>query len=122
MEACQRLRFTEFDSYRVEMAVDEACTNIIEYGYHGEVPAGQEIDHPGVVVVYSTYSDHLVIEITDHGDGFDFDEKLALDPAHYLIDDDEPGLGIYIIKRFVDSVDYHRDPLAGNRLRLTKNR
>ena len=122
LEACQRLQFPEFDCYKVEMAVDEACTHIIEHGYHGEVPPEEELDHPGLTVVFAPHTDHLLIEITDRGDGFDFDTRQETSPDEYVVDGDEQGLGLYIIKRFVDHVEYQQDPQHGNRLRLTKHR
>jgi serine/threonine-protein kinase RsbW len=121
MEACRRLRFAEFDCYKVEMAVDEVCTNIIEHSYGGEAPAGQELEHPGFVVEFFSFPDRLVVEVADQGDGFEFDSHRSLNPADYLANNSERGLGMYIIERFVDKVEYERNPQRGNRLRLTKN-
>lgn len=122
MEICKRMQFAEFDCYKVEMAVDEACTNIIEHGYKGEVPAGLEEDHPGLTVNFMAHPDRLVVEITDHSDGLALpglgDGGSAIVPS----DTDDDQLGMYIIQRFVDTADYRRDPKLGNQLRLTKNR
>ena len=122
LEVCHRLAMSEFDGYKIEMAVDEACTHVIEHSYHGEPPPDQALDHPGLTVEFFEHPDRLVIDVTDYGDGFAADgmDGERPDPADGGMY--EPSLGIYIIRQFVDEVDYRPDPGQGNRLRLTKAR
>lgn len=103
---------------QLEMAVDEACTNIIEHSYGGEIVP--EADTPGLRVNFVQYLDRIVIEIYDHGAGFDFQRHRIVEPEQYLANRQERGLGMYIITNFVDDVDYQRGTTAGNYLRLTK--
>ena len=105
-------------SAQLEMADDEACTNIIEHSYGGEI--AEDKDHPGLRVNFVQYLDRIVIEIYDHGAGFDFKKHHIVDPDQYIANRQERGLGMYIITSFVDDVAYQRGTTAGNYLKLTK--
>ena len=121
MEVCVRAGMSEFTCYQIEMAVDEACANIIEHSYQGESAPGSEQDDPGFLVEIHEQNDRLVFELLDWGKGFEFDEHPAQNLETYLANQDERGLGVYIISRFVDEVEYRRDAENGNRLLLTKH-
>jgi serine/threonine-protein kinase RsbW len=120
MDLSARAGLTEFKAAQLEMAVDEACTNIMEHGYGGETTQESEPQHPGLRVNLIQGSDRVVVEILDHGKGFNFDEQQVVDPATYVEKESLRGLGMYIIKRFVDDATYESTPRAGNLLRLTK--
>jgi anti-sigma regulatory factor (Ser/Thr protein kinase) len=120
LEVCSRVGMSEFDCYQVEMAVDEAVTNIIEHSYGGEAPPTTEQGKRGYIVVFMEHEDGVVIDIFDHGKGFDFDNHPIADPQEYLAQGNERGLGMFIISQFVDEIDYQRGTEQGNRLRLTK--
>lgn len=120
LDLCARAGMTEFRSAQLEMAVDESCSNIIEHGYSGESDADIEPRHPGLRLNLIQHSDRVVVEILDHGKAFDFNERKVVDPDQYLEDERERGLGIYIIKRFVDEAEYEPGTEAGNCMRLTK--
>lgn len=120
MDACVRAGLSEFEAAQLEMAVDEACANIIEHGY-GETP-GMESNLPndGIHVNLIQQNDGVVVEIYDRGRGFDIDSAPEVRPHDYLESDQERGLGLFIINRFVDELDYERGTPSGNCLRLTK--
>ena len=122
MEICLHVGMGEFGCYQVEMAIDEACTNIIDHSYPGESAAGKEIEDPGLIVRAFEHKDRLVFEVVDWGRGFDFDDRPVQNLEKYLKTNNERGLGMYIISRFFDNVEYRRDPQNGNHLRLTKRR
>ena len=118
LELGERLGLSDFDTYQLEMAVDEACTNIIEHGYGGERPP--ESDDPGIYVVFIEQERKITVEITDRGAEFDFGDHDVQSPKDFLTNQSERGLGMFIISAFVDEVTYHRDEQRGNVLRLTK--
>ena len=118
LDQAARAGFSEAQSAQLEMAVDEACTNIIEHSYGGEI-AGDGT-HPSLRVNFVQYLDRIVIEIYDHGAGFDFHKHHIVQPDQYLSNRQERGLGMYIINSFVDDVTYQRGTSAGNYLRLMK--
>jgi anti-sigma regulatory factor (Ser/Thr protein kinase) len=95
-----------------DLALEEAVTNIIDYAY--DDPATHEIR-----VRFSIEGDKLCLEIEDDGRPFN---PLAQPPVDISLPPEERsvgGLGIHLIRRFIDEVDYRRD--AGrNVLRMRK--
>ena len=96
---------------QLEMAVDEACTNIIEHSYGGEIVP--EADTPGLRVNFVQYLDRIVIEIYDHGAGFDFQRHRIVEPERVLMFrvpwlDDKGDLQIFPLAR-AGSDDESRD-------------
>ncbi len=120
MDLCARAGLSELKASQLEMAVDEACANIIEHSYGGEPSPQEEPKHPGLRVNLSHYADRVVVELRDHGKGFDFEEKQPVDPKQFVQGENPRGLGLYIIHRFVDEVTYERGTPGGHCLRLTK--
>ena len=76
--------------------------------------------HPGLRLNLIQYGDRVVVEMLDRGKGFDFNERQVVEPDQYIEDERERGLGMYIIKRFVDEAEYETGTEVGNCLRLTK--
>ena len=96
-----------------QVAVDEACTNIIEHGYEGEDRG--EIDVRCSWVAPGS----LVIELRDTAQPFDPDSIPTPDPKLSLDLRSEGGWGVYFIARMMDSVEYRREEEV-NILRMTK--
>lgn len=120
LDICARAGLSEFKTAQLEMAVDEACANVIEHSYGGEASAASYPNHPGIRINLMQCRDRIVVEIFDRGKGFDFDSQRSIDPDEYIKDGRQRGLGMYIIRKFVDDVTYERETAAGNCLRLTK--
>lgn len=122
MDLCARAGLSEFKAAQMEMAVDEACANIIEHSYGGETDAANEPQHPGLRINLMLATDRIIVELLDHGRGFEFDTQndAHFDPEEYMQSTNQRGLGLYIIRRFVDNVTYERNTRAGNCLRMTK--
>ena len=110
---------TDDQTAQLEMAVDEACTNIIEHSYGGE-PSKTNKNKQELTLQFIRHKDRLVVEIFDQGNGFDFLKHNEITPEKWLSDQRERGLGMFIITHFVDDVAYERGTTAGNYLRLTK--
>lgn len=97
--------------FRIELAIEEALTNIIKYAYPGE--AG-EIEVSCSVVSPGS----LTVDIRDWGTPFD--------PLHCQVPDlsqdfaERPigGLGVFLMRRIADRIVYCPLP-DGNRLTLT---
>lgn len=115
-----RAGMSEFKSAQLEMAVDEACANVIEHSYGGESSAMNNPNHPGLRINLMQCRDRIVIEIYDRGKGFDYDHQRVVDPDEYVNNERQRGLGMYIIKKFVDEIDYERETSSGNCLKLIK--
>lgn len=101
--------------YAVQMAVDEACTNIIEHAYGGE---GNE---PIQCTCHIT-ADGLTIILHDYGRPFD---PTAVTPPNLeakLQDRSSGGLGVHFIRQLMDQVRFEFSPHCGNKLIMVKCR
>lgn len=120
IDVCARAGLSEYKTAQLEMAVDEACANVIEHSY-GKDPRNPSIaDHPGMQINLCTETDKVTVEIIDYGIGYAYDSHEEIHPDDYIKDHRRRGLGLYIIKNFVDEIDYSRDEDDGNHLRLVK--
>ena len=85
--------------YDLQLAVDEACTNVIKHGYAGMDPGSIILDlelQPGSVRV----------SITDFGHSFEPDSTPVPD-INAGLDEREPGgFGLFFIRQSVDQMDY----------------
>lgn len=107
-EACG---FDEGSIAQIEMAVDEALSNAIRHG-SGEESIGLDVwEEPG----------GLCVALSDRGRPFSF-EALGNDEVDaYLERDSAGGLGLVIIKQFMDDVSYTAAE-GGSRLEMRKRR
>ena len=101
--------------YAVQLAVDEACTNIIDYAYGGE--SEQEIR-----VSCQITPDALQITIQDDGKPFDADTVAPPDLDAPLSERQVGGLGIFLINKLMDDVRYRSLGEVGNEIILKKKR
>lgn len=101
--------------YAVQMAVDEACTNIIEHAYGGE-------GNGAIQIMCAAQPDGLQITLIDQGRPFAPDQVAAFDPAAPLSERKRRGMGMFFIYKLVDAVDYQFDTPQGNQLTLFKSR
>ena len=115
VEAAQNLGFDEENIAKIEMAVGEACTNIIEHAYQTQ-PLRDQIE-----VVVETFPDRLEITLLDYSTvNFPVDETPGIALDEYLDTHRKRGLGLYIIRTFVDHIEHRFICGQGNRLRMVK--
>jgi serine phosphatase RsbU (regulator of sigma subunit)/putative methionine-R-sulfoxide reductase with GAF domain/anti-sigma regulatory factor (Ser/Thr protein kinase) len=112
-EAAKDAGMDEGDIYAVELAIDEACTNIIEHAYEGQ-------DGGDIECTCDTDGICLTVVIRDHGKPFDPSTVAEPDLEADLESRRVGGLGIFLIKQLMDEV--HFEPLgeAGNVLTMVK--
>jgi GAF domain-containing protein/anti-sigma regulatory factor (Ser/Thr protein kinase) len=103
------------DVYAVQLAVDEACTNIIEHAYEGILDGRIEIS-------CESRKNSLNISIYDWGKPFDLSQVEDPDLTEDLTVRKIGGLGIFLMRKMMDKVKYHSLPGGGNRLELVKFR
>jgi serine/threonine-protein kinase RsbW len=94
----------------LKLALTEACTNSVRHAYSG----GEGV----VEILYELHSDHLVVEVSDRGDGFAPPER----PVDPLAADElsEGGLGIAIIEALADEFEISERAEGGSHLRFVK--
>ena len=107
--------FSEENIHRIELAVDEASTNVIKHAYKDSQTNNQYI-----FVEVATYGDRLEIDVIDSGKGFDPAHIKTPEMDEYLKKMKRGGLGLYLIKTLMDKVEYRIKPGVKNRVRMVK--
>jgi anti-sigma regulatory factor (Ser/Thr protein kinase) len=102
---------------RLQIAVDEAVTNIIEHGY-----AGQSRGKGTIWVTIDVSKDRFRIEIADNGTTFDPNTLSDVDIVKHAETGTSGGLGVFLMRKIMDVVDYRYEAGVKNRLVLVKNR
>jgi serine/threonine-protein kinase RsbW len=106
--------------FHIEMACDEACTNVIEHAYGGE-------DVGEIEVSWQIAGNQFVVTIHDHGRAFDPTQipspLPSTDPnlteAEFMNSVRVGGLGIHFMRKLMDDVAFQFDT-TGNTLTLRK--
>ena len=101
--------------YAVQVAVDEACTNIIEHGYGGE-------GHGEVECTCRIESDGLTVVLRDDGSPFDPGCVTRPDLDAKIEDRNNSGLGVYLMHRLMDEVQFECSPDSRNVLTMVKRK
>ncbi len=104
---------TEAEVYAVQLAVDEAATNIIEHGYGQECPS--RID-----VTCEILENGLKVMIYDDAEPFD-PASVPEPEINVSLEDIKPrGLGIFFMRKMMDEVKYKASSDHGNTLTMIK--
>lgn len=100
-----RMGFSYDDIEDVKLAVAEACTNAVDHAY---------IDNEGEIEIScGVFPDRLQVAVADHGNSFDIGKveertgPLSIEPEMNALR--ERGLGIFLIKSLMDTVDIKDD-------------
>ena len=110
--AANEAALTDSQVYDVQLAVDEAATNIIEHAYGGEGRGEIECS-------YQIMPDGLKILIRDHGLPFDPQAVETPNMACEMCKRRNGGLGLHFMRSLMDTVDFSFDGSGGNLLTLT---
>lgn len=117
-EGARQAGFDDDDVFQVELACDEACTNIIEHTYEGE-GVGE------IRVTWQIQSDQFTVIIKDNGPRFD-PSGIPSPPVPPDLDDIEEmpvgGLGVFFMRRLMDKVTFDYQQGKGNVLTMIKRR
>ena len=117
VSAAEAMSFSVEDVAKIEMAVGEACTNIIEHAYITQ-PLREEID-----VFVQPFPDRLEVTLRDYSTiNFPIDDTSGIALDDYIDTQRRRGLGLYIIRTFVDLVEHRFICGQGNELKLVKYR
>jgi serine/threonine-protein kinase RsbW len=113
--AARRFGFSEEEAANITLAVDEACTNIIKHAY--QFAPDKEIE---IEIVEGKTS--FEIRMYDSGSKFDPDAIRQPDLKEHLGHFRRGGLGVYLMKKLMDKVEYKFQPGKRNEVRLVKYR
>ena len=99
--------------YDVQLAVDEACTNIITHGYAG-------MDPGSVILDLELDPAQLTVYLTDFGQSFEPGDAPVPNVEASIEERELGGFGLFFIQQSMDSVDY-RATEDGNTMILVKH-
>ncbi len=102
---------------RLQIAVDEAVTNIIEHGYDGKPRGAAHIQ-----ISASVSPDEFRMVVIDQGTAFDPNTLGDVEIDQHVAAGQAGGLGVFLMRRIMDVVDYHYETGKRNRLLLVKYR
>ena len=109
---CCTLPGSPLDENRVaelELAVNEAASNIMKHAYHGRTDQRINLEA-------EAFPDHVAVRLHHLGDSFD---PSAVPPPSFD-GSRESGFGVYLLTSSVDDVRYYRDERGGNCIALVK--
>ena len=114
-QAAREAGLNDDEVFHVEMAVDEACSNVIEHAYATQTG---DID----LACRCPAAGQLEVVIRDSGQPFDPAEVPApnVGTPTDLDNLNEGGLGLYFIRKLMDEVRFEYVPGQGNRLTMLK--
>jgi len=104
---------SEAELSMIELAVDEACANVIEHAYG--MDSTQE-----VAVRARLDADQVEITVVDTGKGFDPSGVVQQDLKRLVEERRSGGLGMRMMKLVMDEVQYQIKPGERNELRMIK--
>jgi anti-sigma regulatory factor (Ser/Thr protein kinase) len=118
-DIARRTGFPEDEVAKIEMAVGEACENVVEHAY---APGKKWYSHtdPELRLEIRREDDKLVIEIHDHGSHFDLANYQPPPIEEGIRCRRTGGFGLAIIRQFMDEVQFTSRAETGNTLRLVK--
>lgn len=114
-EAAEEAGFDDKEIYAVELAVDEACANIIEHAYGGE-GKGE------IICICNDLNNGLEIILKDEGERFD---PSGVSPPDFSVEIENlkpRGAGLFLIRNMMDDVNFKFSEDSGNELRMVKRR
>ena len=99
--------------YAIQLAVDEACANVVDHAYEGI--------EPGDIEVQCRLEDQiLTVRVRDWGSGFDLACVAEPDLEAPLEERIPGGLGLFLVRQVMDEVQFRCDPELGNELTMSK--
>jgi serine/threonine-protein kinase RsbW len=112
-DAARQFGFHEEDVANIVLAVDEACTNIIKHSY--QYAPDKEIE-----IAITRNNGTFEVKIKDHGKSFNPGSLRAPDLKRNLSEHRRGGLGVYLMRKLMDKVEYSFEPGETNEVSLVK--
>jgi len=107
--------FGDKDVYNIQLAADEAASNIIEHAYEG-------VSNGVLELSCEVRAEILTIIMVDHGESFDPSVIPLPDLKADLSDRKIGGLGIFLMRKLMDEVHYETKSNRSNVLTMTKRK
>ena len=107
--------FSDKDVYNIQLATDEAATNMIEHSYEN-IPDGV------IDLSCGMEGGQIRIVLVDYGEPFDPSAIPMPDLKADLSDRKIGGLGIFLMRKLMDEVHYEPKPDKSNVLTMIKRK
>jgi serine/threonine-protein kinase RsbW len=101
--------------YSIQLAVDEACTNIIEHAYGGEGVGD-------IVCICSSDPSAFEVELRDKGQSFDPKSIQDPDVGVPLENLKSRGAGVFLMNKLMDEVSFDFTNVGETRLKMLKKK
>jgi anti-sigma regulatory factor (Ser/Thr protein kinase) len=102
------------DIDNIELAIDEACTNVIEHGYDPNEP------NKDITIRMEITTSKLVLTIIDHAKPFNILRYKPRDIRELQEEGKDGGLGIRLLRGIMDVIDYRTTANGYNELIMIK--
>jgi serine/threonine-protein kinase RsbW len=112
-EAALQVGFSDKEIYSIQLAADEASSNIIEHAYAGMTGGKIEID-------CIIFDGGLKIVMRDQGKSFNPSSIPEPNVKADLSERKIGGLGMYLMRKLMDEVSYESSAETGNTLIMIK--
>jgi serine/threonine-protein kinase RsbW len=112
-KVASRVGFDADEASKIELAVDEACTNVIKHAYANN--SNQMIE-----VSIKVDQKKLIIIVADKGKGFNPDKIELPDLNESIKEGRKGGLGLCLIKTLMDKVEFEIKPGLKNQVKMIK--
>lgn len=112
-EIAKSVPMNERQIYDLELAVDEALTNVIEHAYEGRSDAQVEL-------TVQHENDRFTIVIAHDGLSFDPGNQADVDLKQHIAERRVGGLGLFLMKKLMDEVEYTTGEDGRRQIRLMK--
>ena len=111
-EAASQVGFSDKEVYSIQLAADEASSNIIEHAYEGITDGKLEID-------CKVFDGGIEIVMRDQGKSFNPSNVPEPNVKADLSERKIGGLGMYLMRKLMDEVKYESSD-SGNILKMVK--
>ena len=111
----ENMGFNDEEVYKIELAVDEACANVIKHAY-----LTNSKREPIINIEAQEKNDRIEIVISDKEKGFDPSKVKKPEIEEYMKKMKRGGLGIYLIKELMDKVSFRIKAGVRNEVRMVK--
>jgi len=112
-DTARQVGFSDKEVYAIQLAADEASSNIIEHAYAGEKDGKLEVE-------CSIFDGGIKIVMRDRGKSFNPSNVPEPNVKADLSDRKIGGLGMYLMRKLMDEVTYESTAELGNILTMIK--
>lgn len=102
-------------AFKLHLCLDEALTNIVEYGFNNEADTAP---HAHIAVSVRSEGERLALDIVDNGMAFDPTQGQPSKLATSLDEAQIGGHGLRLMQHYLETIEYQRIDQE-NHLRLT---